>query len=174
MEGKWDITVVILTFTWSVGFRLADCHVRHLNLVHSWRLEWGREWGWQMKNISLFISFLRALQNLLHLFTTRMKNKPSKKRWIFAYLCGTIVIIRLWGAFNCCFNSSPLTQYTQKAYFKHVRKLSLTWNHMHFLCLSYLWADYNPNTACHLPFLNSLKLCTMHFYYSAAAKNKEA
>lgn len=39
MIGKRDKMVVILTFTWSIGFRLADCHMRHLNLVHSWRLE---------------------------------------------------------------------------------------------------------------------------------------
>lgn len=35
--------MIFLTFTWSVGFRLADCHMRHLDLVHSWRLEAGRE-----------------------------------------------------------------------------------------------------------------------------------
>lgn len=40
--------VVILTFTWSVGFRLAHCH-RHLNLVHG-RLERGEERGKVGKN----------------------------------------------------------------------------------------------------------------------------
>lgn len=36
-----DKVIVLLTFTWSVGLRLADRHVRHLNLVHSRRLEGG-------------------------------------------------------------------------------------------------------------------------------------
>lgn len=34
--------IILLTFTWSVGLRLADRHVRHLNLVHSRRLEGGK------------------------------------------------------------------------------------------------------------------------------------
>lgn len=38
-ELKIEKAVAVLTFTWSVGFRLADRHMRHLNVIHGWRLE---------------------------------------------------------------------------------------------------------------------------------------
>lgn len=107
---KWDKTVVILTFTWSVGLRLADCHMRHLNLVHSWRLEWGREWGWQMKNTGLYSVFSGHYGNI----STRMKTSPRLKPGEFLLICVGLLLLPICGACNCCFSSYPLIQHIQK------------------------------------------------------------
>lgn len=85
-RGEWEKAMVILTFTWSVGFRLADCHMRHLNLVHGWRLEWGREGGWQMKKTSL-----------ITIFSGLFSLPLTINRHIFAYLCGTTLTTHLCG-----------------------------------------------------------------------------
>ena len=48
--------VSILTFTWSVGFGLVNHHVGHLNVLHRWRLEGGREGRQEVnKAILLFL-----------------------------------------------------------------------------------------------------------------------
>lgn len=82
--------VDVLTFTWSVGFRLADGHVRHLDLVHSWRLEsWRGEWRKQVHT--------QSSQDTLSSFLQQWNQPLTYNMWLYALFCGITLTTRLWG-----------------------------------------------------------------------------